>query len=139
MKSKSVLTRQPNRTFPLMAADIVLPHLDVRGLRTDFRILSQIARHPASQGSGLGQRALRACDSIMNHYRILEDLTPEGFDERIKECRKKAWEVYGDLDQEGLRRLCLWSNDKDADAQIWTIGHWFVLQSCHAVRCLPLT
>jgi hypothetical protein len=117
---------QPNRQFPLVAADIILPNLPVRALKTDFRILTELARHPQAQQFGLGQRALKACDDIMNRFRRVKGDIDNGFevvDRMIRELREISWDVLGRLDEEGLRGTCIWDKE-DREAKVWAIGHW---------------
>lgn len=75
---------------------------------------------------GLGQRALKACDDIMNRFRRIEGDENDNFagvDSMINECRKIAWSVLGSLDEESLKKVCVW-NKEDKEAKIWAIGHW---------------
>lgn len=123
---------QPNRTFPLIGADLVHPNPVARGLRNDFRILTEVARHPDARLQGLAQRALKACDDIMNAFMRHEgdeeqgsSLKGEGrsVDDMIGRCRETAWAVLGSLDKEGLQRSCM-RNDEKREGKIWTMGHW---------------
>jgi hypothetical protein len=75
---------------------------------------------------GLGQRALKACDDIMNRFRRRagdEDDNYKKVDEMIQECRRIAWTVLGELDEEGLKKVCVF-NKEDKEAKVWAIGHW---------------
>lgn len=117
---------QLNRSFPLVAADIVVPNLGVRALKVDFRILTEVARHPGAKGMGLGQRALKACDDIMNRFRRVEGDEKNNFarvDSMISDCRKIAWVVLGSLDDEDLQKVCVWATGA-REGKVWAIGHW---------------
>jgi len=119
---------QPNRQFPLVSADIILPNLPVRALKTDFRILTEVARHDQAKQMGLAQRALKACDEIMNNFRRTKGDTDNGFekvDEMIQRLREISWGVLGKLDEEGLKGTCVWDRG-EREAKVWAIGHWYV-------------
>ena len=119
---------QPNRHFPLVSADIILPNLPVRALKTDFRILTELARHDQAKQFGLSQRALKACDDIMNKFRRVKGDTEDNFrgvDGMIQELREIGWSVLGKLDEEGVRGTCIWDKE-DREARVWAIGHWYV-------------
>jgi alpha-mannosidase len=119
---------QPNRFFPLVSADIILPNLPVRALKTDFRILTELARHDQAKQFGLSQRALKACDDIMNRFRRVKGDTENNFkgvDKMIEELREISWSVLGRLDEEGLRGTCIWDKG-EREARVWAIGHWYV-------------
>jgi hypothetical protein len=75
---------------------------------------------------GLGQRALKACDDIMNKFRRVKGDTENNYekvDKMIQECREIAWSVLGRLDEDGLKEVCVW-NTRDKEAKVWAIGHW---------------
>lgn len=116
---------QLNRTFRLASADIVQPNLEVRGLRTDFLILMQIARQPEAKVSGLAQRAMKACNDIMNTFRRVDgdEQNHSLVEPIVADCRHIAWEVLGALDEAGLKGLMTRDTGK-RDAKIWAIGHW---------------
>lgn len=114
-----------NRTFPLKAADIVVPNLPMRNLHTDFRILAQVARSPDASTSSLAQRALKACNDIMNTFRRVEgDEEDKGLlDGMAQKCRDIAWGVLGSLDEASTKKLAVWDKS-EREAKIWGIGHW---------------
>ena len=110
-----------------MSADIVVPNLEARALRYDFRILTEVARHPDGRLQGLSQKALKAADDIMNTFRRREGDLEDGFiDDIIQHCRKLAWGVLGQLDQEGLKGVCMRSTEQ-REGKMWAMGHWYVL------------
>lgn len=49
----------------------------------------------------------------------------EQVDEMIQECRRIAWTVLGKLDEQGLKKVCVWNKD-EKEAKVWAIGHWCV-------------
>lgn len=61
----------------------------------------------------------------MNTFRRVEgdEENPALLDDVVDKCRKIAWEVLGPLDEESLKKLCVWNRDERA-ANIWAIGHW---------------
>ena len=104
-----------------------MPNLVARGLRTDFLVLTEIARHPDGRLQGLSQRAMKACDDIMNAFTRLEG-DEEGerlVDGMMQKCREMAWEVMGDLSEENLGKVCTRSTE-EREARMWAMGHWFV-------------
>jgi hypothetical protein len=116
----------------LIGADLVHPNPVARGLRNDFRVLTEVARHPDGRLQGLSQRALKACDDIMNAFMRDEgdeekgsSLNGEGrlVDDMIAKCRGIAWQVLGSLDEKGLQRSCMRKSD-EREGKIWTTGHW---------------
>lgn len=115
---------QADRTFPLVSADIVVPNPHARGLRTDFRILAEISRHPSAQTTGLAQRCLKACDDIMNTFRRTADQTSEELDAMLLRCREVGWKILGNLAEEQVKELAVWKGNEERDADIWAIGHW---------------
>lgn len=122
-----------DRTFPLVAADIVVPNYHARGLRNDFRLLTEIARHPDAKTFGLSKKAYKACDDIMNRFkRTAGDQANNfaGVDAMLQECRKIGWDVIGSLDEESLKQVAV--NNLDViEAKVWAIGHWYVRVSAH--------
>jgi alpha-mannosidase len=117
---------QTDRAFPLVGADIVLPNPHARGLRTDFRILTEISRHPAAQATGLAQKALTVCNDIMNTFIRLDEETPEQLDALLQKCRKIGWKVLGELSEEQVKEMTVWKakTETERPAEIWAIGHW---------------
>lgn len=101
--------------------------MEARALRYDFRILTEVARHPDGRLQGLSQRALKAADDIMNTFRRRAGDTEDGFvDGIISKCRSIAWGVLGQLDEAGLQQVCTRSN-QPREGKMWAIGHWLVL------------
>lgn len=102
-----------NVHFQLKLADLVLVRSEAVALQIDFQILSQIAREPRKAESSVSQRALKACNDIMNTFRRRDD-DEERIDDVVKECREIAKRVLGDVG----------AAEPTGDAYIWGIGHW---------------
>ena len=115
-----------NRTFELVAADIVVPNAVARGLRTDFLVLTEVARHPDGRLQGLSQRAMKACDDIMNAFTRFEgdEQGDRLVDGMMQKCREMAWQVLGTLDERGLSKACTRTSER-REAKMWAIGHWY--------------
>jgi alpha-mannosidase len=96
-------------SFPLISADLVVPNQHARGLRHDFSLLVEIARHPDAKLYGLSQRALKAADDIMNRFQRLSGERER--DDMLISCREIAKSVLGDKAE--------WRKD----GKIWAIGH----------------
>jgi len=132
---------QLNRTFELVSADIVVPNLVARGLRTDFLVLTEIARHPDGRLQGLSQRALKACDDIMNAFTRFEgdEQGDRLVDDMLQRCREMAWQVLGRLDEGSLKKACARSPEK-REARMWAMGHWYVcpLSACFSLAKLRI-
>jgi alpha-mannosidase len=128
-KHRSLVGRidtQLERTFPLVSADILVPDLEARGLRYDFRILAEVARHPDGRLQGLSQRALKAADDIMNTFRRRQGDVQDGFIANIiQQCRSIAWDVLGDLDKDNLKKVCM-RDTSPREGKMWAMGHWCV-------------
>lgn len=96
-----------------MLADLVLVRSEAVALQIDFQILTQIARAPDRDESSVSQRALKACNDIMNTFRR-RDGDEERVDTVIEECRNIGQAVLGKMD----------GTQPSGDAKIWGIGHW---------------
>lgn len=99
--------------YQLMLADLVLVRSEAVALQIDFQILTQIARAPDRDESSVSQRALKACNDIMNTFRR-RDGDEERVDTVIEECRNIGQAVLGKMD----------GTQPSGDAKIWGIGHW---------------
>ncbi|ORX36276.1 glycosyl hydrolases family 38 N-terminal domain-domain-containing protein [Kockovaella imperatae] len=107
----------PNRTFLLRTADIVLPNQPVRALALDFAILRQIAKSNRNPLSSLSARALKACNDIMDTYRQPEGHA-EAFRQVVHTCRLIAADILGDIDKRAL--VAGPGSDR---THVWAIGH----------------
>lgn len=102
-----------NMRYQLILADLVLVRSEAVALQVDFQILSQIARAPDRDESSVSQRALKACNDIMNAFRR-RDGDQELVDSVVDQCRSIARSVLGKMD----------GTQPSGDAKIWGIGHW---------------
>jgi hypothetical protein len=106
-----------NVSFQLVQADLVLARGEAMALRTDFLVLTQMARVANGERSSLSRRALVATNRIMStfHRRPDDDKTGK-IDKVIKTCRDIAAEVLGDVSAIG--------KPASKATKIWGIGHW---------------
>ena len=117
------LTAQMVQTYLLRCADLVIPDVEVRGLAQDFEILRQVAKSKHNPISSLPQRALRACDEIMDTFRrpIAGQDDPSLLHALLSKCRSIAHEVLGEVDSP----IPPVSEAVSAtQPKIWAIGHW---------------
>lgn len=114
--------------YELHIADIVLVNEEARALRIDFQMLSQMARVPGAETSPVSQRALQACNDIMNTFRRVDgDEGDESLvDAVVRRCREVSQSVLGPLDHDSQQSLAAYNPDCAANAKIWAIGHWYV-------------
>jgi hypothetical protein len=114
-----------NKYYALVAADLVLVNSLGRNVELDFQTLRQISQDPIR--SGIAQRALKACNDIMNHFtRWPGDDTDGSLSEVLTECREISQSVLGQLDAEGISKTTTHDPLCAPDAKIWAIGHWSV-------------
>jgi len=105
-------------SFQLVQADLVLARGEARSLRTDFLVLTQMARRPDGERSSLSRRALVAANRIMSSFqRRSDDHTSGQLDKIITTCRDIAAEVLGNVNVRG--------KTADKTTKIWGIGHWW--------------
>ena len=111
------INKQMNVSFQLVQADLVLARGEARALRTDFLVLTQMARVANGERSSLSRRALVATNRIMStfHRRAGDDKTGQ-LDKIVKACRDIAAEVLGDVSVIG--------EPASKATKIWGIGHW---------------
>ncbi len=112
-----------NVYYELHIADIVLINSNAHALKTDFQILSQMARAPDAAISNVSRRALKACNDIMNTFKRIED-DEDLIDQLIEECREISQAVLGPLDEDSIQDLATHNPDFCPQAKIWAIGHW---------------
>lgn len=114
--------------YELHIADIVLVNEEARALRIDFQILTQMARVPGADTSPVSQRALKACNDIMNTFRRVDgdEADRSLVDAVVRRCRDLSQSVLGPLDHDSQRSLAAYNPDCAANAKIWAIGHWYV-------------
>lgn len=65
----------------------------------------------------------------MSTFQRVEDDAPNALtvrEDNIQQCRNIAWEVLGDLDEEGLKRTAVHKVRDGEKTHIWGIGHWYV-------------
>lgn len=106
-----------NVSFQLVQADLVLARGQARALRTDFLVLTQMARMANGERSSLSRRALVATNRIMSTFHRRPDDDKSGqLDRIIKTCREIAAEVLGDVGVVG--------KPANKATKIWGIGHW---------------
>jgi len=116
-----------NKYYPLVSADLVLVNTEGRALALDFQSLRQIAQDPQASTSGISQRALKACNDIMNHFTRWHGDEEDGSLARvISECRRISQSVLGRLDKEAIQDLTTHNPDCAPGAKLWAIGHWWV-------------
>jgi hypothetical protein len=116
---------QMNKYYPLVSADLVLVNTEGRALELDFQSLRQIAQDPQASTSGISQRALKACNDIMNHFTRWHGDGEDGSLARVlSECRQISQSVLGRLDKDAIRALTTHSPDCAPEAKLWAIGHW---------------
>jgi alpha-mannosidase len=104
----------PNRTFRLNSADLVVPNMEAWRVLWDFDTLHQL-NNDLPGDSSLGKRALWAANHMMNVFQ-------EGEVDSLKDCRKVAEMVLGEGWTEEIEK-----DSKKADKQdgtLWAIGHW---------------
>lgn len=111
--------KKMNVSFQLVQADLVLARGQARALRTDFLVLTQMARVANGERSSLSRRALVATNRIMSTFHRRPDDDKSGqLDRIIKTCRDIAAEVLGDVSVIG--------KPANKATKIWGIGHWYV-------------
>lgn len=116
---------QMNKYYPLVSADLILVNTEGRALELDFQSLRQIAQDPQASTSGISQRALKACNDIMNHFTRWHGDQEDGSLARvISECRQISQSVLGRLDKEAIQELTTHNPDCAPGAKLWAIGHW---------------
>lgn len=109
--------------YALVAADLVLVNSLGRAVELDFQTLRQISQDPIR--SGIAQRALKACNDIMNHFtRWPGDDTDGSLSRVLTGCREISQSVLGQLDAEGISKTTTHDPSCAPDAKIWAIGHW---------------
>jgi alpha-mannosidase len=118
------LTPQMHVYYDLAIADIVCINSNAHALATDFQILAQIARAPNAATSGISQRAIRACNDMMNAFQPEAVGYTGGTDDMIARLRVIAWTVLGPLDAENQKTLVAYDAKAGEGAKIWAIGHW---------------
>lgn len=121
----SVSILQPNRTFTLASADLILLNAQAVALDADFDMLRQIGSTPTADSSSISQRALKAANDIMNTFGASDHCnSAEEVDDLVKRCRAMAARVLGRMDEEDRKKLCTFDKDCAPDAKMWAIGHW---------------
>jgi len=104
----------PNRTFRLNSADLVVPNMEAWHVLHDFDTLHQL-NNDLPGDSSLAKRALWAANQMMNVFQ-------EGDVDSLKDCRKVAEMVLGKGWEEAIEK-----DSKKAEKQdgtLWAIGHW---------------
>jgi hypothetical protein len=114
-----------DKYYALVSADLVLVHTEGQALELDFQSLRQIAQDSQSNTSRISQRALKACNDIMNHFtRGNNDQEDGSLAQVIRECRQISQSVLGRLDREAVSELTTHNPDCAPQATLWAIGHW---------------
>lgn len=109
--------------YDLVTADLVLVNTLGRAVELDFQTLRQISQDPIR--SGIAQRALKACNDIMNCFtRWPGDEADGSLSGVLSECRKISQALLGSLDAEGISKTTTHDPNCAPDAKIWAIGHW---------------
>jgi hypothetical protein len=114
--------------YELHIADIVLVNEEARALRIDFQMLTQMARVPGAETSRVSQRALKACNDIMNTFRRVDgdEADRSLVDALVRRCRELSQSVLGPLDHDSQQSLAAYNPGCAENAKIWAIGHWYV-------------
>ena len=117
---------QMNLQFPILNADIILPHMAIRAMQTDFVILRQIAQSTQNKASDLPRRALKAANALVSAFHRVDgdEENPDLLLPVITECRNIAWEILGPLSDSDRAKLAPSDPKVQADAKVWAIGHW---------------
>jgi hypothetical protein len=109
--------------YELITADLVLANSLGRALELDFQSLRQVSEDPIR--SGIAQKALKACNDIMNRFtRWPGDDTDGALSRVLHECRSISQAVLGPLDAAGISKTTTHDPNCAPDAKIWAIGHW---------------
>jgi alpha-mannosidase len=104
----------PNRTFRLNSADLVVPNMDAWRVMWDFDSLHQLVNDLPGDSS-LAKRAQNSANEMMNAFvegdvtrEVAERVLGHGWTEDIEKDSKAAENQHGTL---------------------WGVGHWYVLNS----------
>ena len=60
----------------------------------------------------------------MNAFRRTDKQAADELDAMLLKCRGIGWKILGDLDEDQVKTLAVWKDDKKREADIWAIGHW---------------